>query len=419
MSWLLLAHGTACLVFTAIALRPPRWPTGLGLVAFAVGWIVGDLPVLVVVSQGIAAVALVGLGALESWPGVLGLLLLVIAWAGLVRAHQTATTAHEVVDRTLAGAGVSEPAEVWSPRNLALPFPLRGRPGVRVERNVVIDRIGGWKHRVDVFSPTLPGEGRPVLVFVHGGGWVVSFREFQGLPVIHRLVERGWVVVRTAYRLAPRARFPEHLIDVKRALAWTRAHAGRWGGDPDVFFGLHGNSAGAHLSMLAALTPNDARYQPGFEQVDTRVDACVPVYGPTDLTNAEGDWGPDASIFLRWLVVGRPHGHPAWKEASPLHRVVPGAPPFLMVHGTHDSLVPPQESRRFAQAMRAAGNPIELVEIPGGQHALDIFHSRRGVAAADGVVRWLEHRRREAVVQRADAASFIDISSATSRLNRR
>lgn len=394
MSWLLLALGVAALAFSAVALRPPRWPTGVGLVAFLVGWIVGDLPVLVVVGQGVAAAALVGAGALGAWPGSLGLGLLVVAWAGLVRAHQTATTAHDVVTAALASAGVSEPAEAWSPRHHALPFPLRGRPGVRVERDLVIARVGTWKHRVDVFAPVAPGEGRPVLVFAHGGGWVMSFREFQGLPVIHRLVERGWVVVRTAYRLSPRAVFPDHLVDVKRALAWTRENAGRWGGDPDVFFGLHGNSAGAHLASLAALTPNDPRYQPGFEHADTRVDACVPVYGPTDLTNGVGDWGPDASLFLRWLVVGRPHGHPAWHEASPLHQVRPGSPPFLLVHGTHDTLVPPGESRRFAQAMRREGNPVDLVEIPGGQHALDIFHSRRGVAAADGVVRWLEHQRR-------------------------
>ena len=109
---------------------------------------------------------------------------------------------------------------------------------------------------------------------------------------------------------------------------------------------------------------------------------------------------------MRWFVVGKPLGHAAWREFSPLERVRPGAPPFFLVHGELDTLVPVNESRRFVEAMRQVGNRADYAELPGGQHALDIFHSRRGVIAADGIVRWLEFRlaRHEAGVADADAA---------------
>ncbi|MBL7660064.1 alpha/beta hydrolase, partial [Escherichia coli] len=93
----------------------------------------------------------------------------------------------------------------------------------------------------------------------------------------------GWICVAINYRHSPRNTWPDHILDVKRALAWVKAHISEYGGDPD-FIAITGGSAGGHLSSLAALTPNDPRFQPGFEEADTRVQAAVPFYGVYDFT---------------------------------------------------------------------------------------------------------------------------------------
>ena len=95
------------------------------------------------------------------------------------------------------------------------------------------------------------------------------------------LAELGWVCVAINYRLSPRSTWPDQIIDVKRALAWTKEHIAEYGGDPD-WVAITGGSAGGHLSSLAALTPNDPQFQPGFEDADTSVRAAVPFYGLYD-----------------------------------------------------------------------------------------------------------------------------------------
>ena len=99
-----------------------------------------------------------------------------------------------------------------------------------------------------------------------------------------RLVEQGWICVSIDYRKSPRNAWPAHIIDVKRALAWVRQNIADYGGDPD-FITVTGGSAGGHLASLVALTANDERLQPGFEDVDTTVQAAAPYYGVYDLTD--------------------------------------------------------------------------------------------------------------------------------------
>jgi acetyl esterase/lipase len=393
MHWWMLGLGVFGWLLAANALRPVRWPTTAGLLAFWFGWLVGDLPVLTVLAQAATAAGLLAMGATSHGAGIVGLVLLMSSWIGLFFVHQIAHSAAQVMDDTLDRAGILESSESWKARRLLLPFPQPRASGVFVAENLRIRTVGRWTQKVDVFAPNQPGRGRPVLVFAHGGGWVMSFRRFQGLPLMLRLAARGWVCVRVSYRLSPGACFPEHLIDVKHGLAWARENAHRWGGDPDDFFALHGNSAGAQLACLAALTPNDPAYQPGFEDQNTAIDACVPVYSPTDLLNRSGEWGPEFGWFLRWLMLQQPKGHPVWHEASPIERVHADAPPFLVVHGAQDTLVPVGEGRRFAQALREVGVRCDFVSIPGGQHALDVLHSRRGIVVADGIARWLAHMR--------------------------
>jgi acetyl esterase/lipase len=225
-------------------------------------------------------------------------------------------------------------------------------------------------------------------VQVHGGAWIIGEKREQGRPLMYHLATQGWVCVAPNYRLSPRAVFPEHLVDVKRVLRWVREHVAEYGGDPD-FVVITGGSAGGHLAALAALTPNDPELQPGFEGVDTSVIACVPFYAPYDLTRRFGGRGADGfgGLLERWVIQQRAADAPdAYASASPIERIGPHAPPFMVVHGTADSLVSVEAARAFAAELReVSSHPVVFVELPGAQHAFDVFHSIRSDVVVRGV----------------------------------
>jgi acetyl esterase/lipase len=210
---------------------------------------------------------------------------------------------------------------------------------------------------------------------------------------MQHLASRGWVCFSVDYRLSPRATFPDHVVDVKRAIAWVKAHAHEYGGDPS-FVALAGNSAGGHLAALAALTADDPSLQPGFEGEDTRVQACVPFYGIYDFANRHGHWPDDGmrSLLERFVMKATlaesPH---AFDAASPIVHVRADAPPFLIIHGDRDSLVPVAEARRFHEALAAVSkDTVAYAEIPGAQHAFEVFPSRRTAAVVAGATAFVE-----------------------------
>ena len=274
-----------------------------------------------------------------------------------------------------------------------------------MERNLVFHQEGRLRLRLDVYRPRAPGAGRPMLVYVHGGAWVLGDKERQGLPMLYHLASRGWVCASISYRLSPRATFPDHIVDVKRAIAWVRAHAAELGGDPR-FVAVAGGSAGGHLAALAAVTPGDPEYQPGFTGADTSVQAAIGIYGIYDFLDGDGLHRNDG---LRRLLVKRvmkcspEESRAAWERASPISRVGGAAPPFLMVHGTHDTLAPIAGARRFAAALRErCEGPVVLAEFDGAQHAFEIFPSVRTAITLEVIERFLAfvysvHQRRHAL----------------------
>ena len=155
-------------------------------------------------------------------------------------------------------------------------------------RNIEFARVGGRHLRLDVTVPTAPVPAgrarRPALMQIHGGGWVIGDKREQGLPLLNHMAAQGWVGFNVNYRLSPGVAFPDHLIDLKRGLAWIQEHADEYGIDPD-FICVTGGSAGGHLTALMGLTANDPAYQPGFEAADTSVAAAVPFYGIYDFTD--------------------------------------------------------------------------------------------------------------------------------------
>jgi len=111
-------------------------------------------------------------------------------------------------------------------------------------------------------------------VYFHGGGFRIGHKRKQAKPLINELAARGWVCVSANYRLEPVHQFPAAHVDAKRVVAWVRAHAADFGGDPQTII-VSGSSAGGHLASMIGLTPNDPAFQPGFELADTSVAAVM------------------------------------------------------------------------------------------------------------------------------------------------
>lgn len=237
-------------------------------------------------------------------------------------------------------------------------------------------------------DPSMP---RPVLLHIPGGAWASGNKQGQAHPLMSHLAELGWLCVSINYRLSPRHDWPTHLVDVKRAIAWVKQNIARFDGDPD-FVALTGGSAGGHLTALAALTANDRRYQPGFGDADTTVNAAIPFYGVYDLTRTHAPLHPMMVPFLERTVMKRSSADDPdlFREASPLTHIRADAPPFFVLHGANDSFIPVKQARAFATRLREIScQPVAYAELPFAQHAFDIFSSPRATHAAVAVEQFL------------------------------
>jgi acetyl esterase/lipase len=260
------------------------------------------------------------------------------------------------------------------------------------DSNISYGEYGSANH-LDIWRrPDLdPTAKAPVLFQIPGGAWTTGNKRGQAHPLMSHLAELGWICVAINYRHSPRNTWPAHIVDVKRALAWVKAHIAEYGGDPD-FVAITGGSAGGHLSSLAALTPNDPRFQPGFEDADTRVQAAVPFYGVYDFTRFEDAMHPMMpALLVKSVVKQRPSTNlQTYVEASPVNHVCADAPPFFVLHGRNDSLVPVEQARGFVTRLREASTqPVVYAELPFTQHAFDIFGSARAAHTAVAVEQFL------------------------------
>ena len=251
----------------------------------------------------------------------------------------------------------------------------------------------GSANYLDIWRrPDLDRTGKaPVLFQIPGGAWTTGNKRGQAHPLMSHLAELGWVCVAINYRHSPRNTWPDHIVDVKRALAWVKAHIAEYGGDPD-FIAITGGSAGGHLSSLAALTPNDPQFQPGFEDADTRVQAAIPFYGVYDFTRFDDAMHPMMpGLLVKSIIKQRPSTNLlTFVSASPVNHVTPDAPPFFVLHGVNDSLVPVEQARAFVAKLREVSKqPVVYAELPLTQHAFDIFGSARAVHTAIAVEQFL------------------------------
>lgn len=403
---LLLGLGVVAVLCELNAWRPRnRMP--LLLLSWPLAWLTVELAAHLSVTFLLLGAALVVAGALAEPAGWVGLTLLltavIVAVPLILQARRT------VVDLDPAPPGeLSEPEARYPRSHQALPLLAWLRRDIRRIRGVEFAKHGGVRLKLDVFLPRGPVEGRrPAIVHVHGGGWVVGSRREQGVPLLGHLAANGWVGFNVDYRLSPRATWPEHAVDVKRAVAWVREHADEYGVDPE-FVAITGGSAGGHLSAFVALTSQDTSLQPGFEEADTSVAACVPFYGVYDLADPETIRAPVLHSVLQRAVlkVARDQDPEAFRRASPAHRIVADAPPFLVVHGDADSLIPTAEATGFVARLREVSTqPVYYAEMRGGQHAFDVVPSWRTVPLIDAVRSFLVDVHRQHLERRTSRTS--------------
>lgn len=342
----------------------------------AMGPALGLPQLLLLGPLGALAVGL--LGGLSALPGQVGLGLHGLAWLELLLYAAALDRALPRLD----GEPVADEGAVFG-RDAPLivrwvPF-LTWRVGGQVELtpDLVYREVDGIRLRLDVYRATTAGPPRPPLIYVHGGGWISGTRR-HALTLGRRLASEGWTVFAISYRLAPRFPVSDAIADVKAAIVWARAQAPRWGA-LDAPPMLMGGSAGGHLAALAALTPHRADLQPGFEQADARVGAAAVLYGVTDLESAfEERPHPGVAWFIERMVVQRRRAEAPERFAAlnPIKQRPPELPPLLVVHGDRDDLVSPGLSRRFVQALRAAGAArVHLLEVPEAAHSFDLVPS--------------------------------------------
>jgi acetyl esterase/lipase len=306
-----------------------------------------------------------------------GLGFAVLASAGLLvlrrRARETGPTLERALDEGL-GSGWRDGVDV------ELAARLRRRPSLaRVAVAPISFRLRGVERIANVrYGPSFRGNvldlyrdrsdrvARPTLVYLHPGGFRFGSKRLGARHLFYRLASRGWVCISANYRLLP-AEFPDPLIDVKKVIAWVREHGRDYGADPDAVF-VAGSSAGGNLASLAALTPNEPAFQPGFEDADTSVCGAVSLYGY---------YGPTASDE---------------QPSSPFDYLTTNAPPWFVAHGDQDPLVVVEDARCFVEQLRAtSSNPVVYAELPGAQHGFDFFRSRRLETVIDAIEAFAAH----------------------------
>ncbi|GAB7066784.1 alpha/beta hydrolase [Mycobacterium hodleri] len=323
-------------------------------------------------------------------------------WGG----HYAPAAARAALSRRTAVAAAPVAVEPGSPNAGRVPPYLRARGQKRKCLYASSVRYGDHPAQLlDVWRlPDLPPDA-PVLLFVPGGAWVQGTRVLQGHTLLAHLVSQGWVCLTMDYRVSPVHRWPRHVQDVNAAIAWARANVDQYGGDRE-FVTVAGCSAGGHLAALAALTPGDPAFRGELAtDADTSVDAVVGIYGRYDWEDRSTATRRNFQGFLERVVVRRSQArHPdVFAAASPMARITADAPPFFLVHGELDAIIPVDEARQFRAALAAVSrNAVQYSEIPRAGHAFDLVDSSHARRAAVEISRFLtgvreQHCQRGAV----------------------
>lgn len=252
--------------------------------------------------------------------------------------------------------------------------------GVRQVADLPYVENGDPAQRLDLYLPEkADGKPRPLIVWVHGGGW--SGGKKDGCPAL-RWVKDGYVAASVEYRFSQNAVFPAQIQDCQAAIRWLRGHAKEYGIDPD-HIGVWGESAGGHLvALLGTAGGKNAFEKVGADRAQSdAVQAVVDYYGPSDFNTVVEQAARDANVRNTFhfnegdpysKLIGVPLNSDVAKgnAVSPVHFASADAPPFLILHGTMDPLVPFAQSEELVAALVKAKAPTPFLQpLPGAGHS--------------------------------------------------
>ena len=258
--------------------------------------------------------------------------------------------------------------------------PARPSPpaGFLAEYDVKYVPDGDEAQVLDIYYPETPAKKPlPLLVWIHGGGWSAGSK--SQMPYLYQL-SRGYVTASIEYRFSQKALFPAQIQDCQAAIRWLRAHAAKYSIDPERI-GVGGGSAGGHLAALVGTSGGKAAFPKigGNEDQSDRVQAVCDIYGPTNfwtvITQAEQD--KSVKNIFKWnngdpysRLIGAKLGEDKQKcdAVSPVHYISPDNPPFLILHGDRDTLVPYAQSVELSDRLTKAGVEVTLQRLPGAGH---------------------------------------------------
>lgn len=243
--------------------------------------------------------------------------------------------------------------------------------GVKAFRDVTYQTLPGYRPQIiDIYVPATKGP-HPLILYVHGGGWVGGHTRHAGAladfpKVLAKLASEGFVVASLEYRLAGEAAFPAQLQDSNAALRFLRQHAAEYGIDP-AKVGIWGGSAGGHLAALTAVTCRETSVDPAAAS-DSCIQAAVTWYGVYDFAGMAGPAGGNSPI-PKLLGCAGTCSDDKIRAISPVTYIDAKDPPFLLIHGETDKVVPVDQSRKGEAALRKAGVKVESIYIPGVDHS--------------------------------------------------
>jgi acetyl esterase/lipase len=255
--------------------------------------------------------------------------------------------------------------------------------GFTAEYDVKYVPDGDAAQTLDIYFPEKAAEQpQPLLIWIHGGGW--SGGSKAGVPYLQQL-SRGYIVASIEYRFSQKALFPAQIQDCQAAIRWLRAHAKKYNIDPD-HIGVGGASAGGHLAALVGTSGGKKAFPPIGDDKDQseRVQAVCDIFGPADFWTVikQADEDKDVKNIFKWnngdpysKLIGAKLGEDKEKceAVSPVHYVSKDNPPFLILHGDRDTLVPYAQSVELADLLRKAGVPATLQRLPGAGHGGPAF----------------------------------------------
>ena len=357
------------------------------LLSYATGWLIGDLlPQWILLNTGILLL-FSSLDIFSHPIGWTGLVLHLTGWCALILRlwviFNSPPSLDKKMEQQLGNSWNNAESNFRPPKNIheinwyswLNPNIIFDDPRIEIIVDKEFHQENDLKLKLDIYRPRSSKKFLPAILQIHGGGWISGSKRQAALLMSH-MAAQGWVCFSAVHRFSPEIVFPEHLIDIKRALNWIRKNSEKYGVDPE-FVVVTGGSAGGHLASLMALTQNLPEFQPGFEKSDTSIQGCVSLYGVYEFIEPFNDEKlyPAKAKLLEIVCGGTPKTKPdSFRKITPANWISSENPPFLLVQGDTDALISVNEAKNFFDGLKAQNSKnCAILNLPLVEHAFDIF----------------------------------------------